>query len=117
MAIKAAKPMLDLDKGVELQPATQRLVARRRKERESFVQALRQPSLERELEHDEVFSALVGLAVYDYGVPQKDLASTLKVDPSAITRWAKGETAPRLYTRSLIVSGIAGILDKQLLAE
>jgi ribosome-binding protein aMBF1 (putative translation factor) len=110
----AAKLLLEDKVEVRPQPAAERLVGQRRQERKSFIEALEQPALKAELASNEVFSTLVALAVYDYGVPQKELAEVLDIDPSGITRWAKGETAPRQYARPLVVSGIIGVMQKQL---
>jgi hypothetical protein len=62
----------------------------------------------------EEFSALTNLAVNHYGVAARRLAEALDVAPSAISRWASGDSAPRAYARASVLSTVASLLQEQI---
>ena len=106
---------LTLDAGSD-EGITEKLLANRRSEIRAFAIALRDETLREFIsteDGDETFSDLIALAVKEYGVSQKEIATAISTTPSTVSRWMNGH-APALYARKSVVDAIAMIIDHNL---
>lgn len=96
---------------------TSLLRSRRNAEIEAFLIALGENSLQQAIADDDAFSAILDLAIGDYGVLQKDLASHLGVSPSAVGRWRANDSVPPAFARPPVIAALAALVAKKLSDE
>lgn len=115
MPLKSLKNLAEAEHDRPLEESKVReLVAKRCGEIRSFLTAIKDPSMIAMLEDEHLFATLLALAINDYGVRTKDLATALSVSVPQVGRWAAGENAPRPYARAQVVQGVAHLLEKAL---
>jgi hypothetical protein len=96
---------------------TEKLLETRRNELKAFSIALRDEGFLNFIstpEGDQSFCELIELAVREYGVSQREIATATDATPSTISRWISGQSAPPRYARKSIVEAIAMIIDHNL---
>ena len=87
----------------------------RRNEIEAFISALKSSfSREATPKDEELFQSFIMLAIDEYGVPRRKLAESIEVDPAQITRWCKGQAAPKPIIRPMILEILAALLEERL---
>lgn len=79
-----------------------------------FLKDLEAIAARNEMPRTEEFAALVNLATNHYGVAGRHLAEVLNVAPSAISRWVTGDSAPRPYARTTVLSALADLLREEI---
>lgn len=110
----ALAPTLCVDSDVSF---TEKLLETRRNEIKAFSIALRDEHFLKFLsstEGDEAFGEVVELAVKEYGVSQKEIATATNSTPSTVSRWMNKGNSPPRFTRNSIVEAIAMIIDHNL---
>lgn len=96
---------------------TERLLKTRRNEIQAFAIALRDDAFLNFIstsEGSESFSDVVELAVKEYGVSQREVASSTDVSTATVSRWMNGQSLPPRYVRKNIVEAIGMIIDHNL---
>jgi ribosome-binding protein aMBF1 (putative translation factor) len=97
--------------------AVEALLERRREERRQFLVIIHSKQAAEYSKDDAYFASLVTMAVKDYGVSRRSLATMLGANESAISRWMTGAHAPRPYGRKEVIAAIADLLRQDLAAE
>ncbi len=96
---------------------TEKLLETRRDEIRAFAIALKNEeflSFISTPEGDESFGDLIELAIREYGVSQREVATATSATPSTVSRWMNGQSLPPRYARKSIVEAIAMIIDHNL---
>jgi ribosome-binding protein aMBF1 (putative translation factor) len=96
---------------------TEKLLETRRNEIKAFSIALRDEGFLNFIstpEGDHSFCEFIELAIREYGVSQREVATATNATPSTISRWMSGQSMPPRYARKSIVEAIAMIIDHNL---
>ena len=96
---------------------TKSLISTRRNELQAFANALKDENLHKFVASpsgDEAFSQVIALAVNDYGVSQKDLATAVGVNSTTVSRWSTGSSLPLPYGRGGILNVISTLLEHEI---